>query len=83
MDFVIPIDASAAAVQLYLTEQAVHFFESTESWQCFNVFLNIVDHLVTIVQGVKHDIPPRVVAAGNSCHVIRPITDADKVGFVK
>ncbi len=30
-----------------------------------------------------HDIPPRVVAAGNPCRVIRQITDADKVGFVK
>lgn len=32
---------------------------------------------------VTHDIPPRVVAAGNPCRVIRQITDADKVGFVK
>lgn len=32
---------------------------------------------------VTHDIPPRTLAAGNPCRVIRPITDADKVGFVK
>ena len=32
---------------------------------------------------VTKDIPPRVVAAGNPCRVIRSITDADKVGFVK
>lgn len=32
---------------------------------------------------VTHDIPPRTLAAGNPCRVIRPITEADKVGFVK
>ena len=32
---------------------------------------------------VTHNIPPRMVAAGNPCRVIRQITDADKVGFVK
>lgn len=32
---------------------------------------------------VTHDISPRTVAAGNPCRVIRPITDADKLGFVK
>lgn len=32
---------------------------------------------------VTHDIPPRVIAAGNPCRVIRQITEADKVGFVK
>lgn len=32
---------------------------------------------------VTHDIPPRTVAAGNPCRVIREITEADKVGFVK
>lgn len=32
---------------------------------------------------VTHDIPPYTVAAGNPCRVIRPITEADKVGFVK
>ena len=32
---------------------------------------------------VTHDIPPRVVAAGNPCRVIKQITEADKVGFVK
>jgi len=32
---------------------------------------------------VTHDIPSRTVAAGNPCRVIRPITDADKIGFVK
>ena len=28
---------------------------------------------------VTHDIPDNVVAAGNPCRVIRPITDADKI----
>jgi len=32
---------------------------------------------------VTHDIPSRTFAAGNPCRVIRPITDADKIGFVK
>lgn len=32
---------------------------------------------------VTHDIPPRTLAAGNPCRVIRAITEADKVGFVK
>lgn len=32
---------------------------------------------------VTRDIPPRTVAAGNPCRVIRQITEADKVGFVK
>lgn len=32
---------------------------------------------------VTHDIPPRTVAVGNPCRVIKHITDADKVGFVK
>jgi acetyltransferase-like isoleucine patch superfamily enzyme len=31
---------------------------------------------------VTHDIPDNVIAAGNPCHVIRAITDADKTGFV-
>ncbi|KRL14562.1 sugar O-acetyltransferase [Schleiferilactobacillus perolens] len=30
---------------------------------------------------VTHDIPDNVIAAGNPCHVIRAITDADKTGF--
>ena len=42
---------------------------------------------VTIGQGavigagsvVTHDIPPLVVAAGNPCRVLRPITEADRV----
>jgi len=46
---------------------------------------------VTIAEGavigcgsiVTHDIPPRTVAAGNPCRVIREITEADKVGFIK
>lgn len=29
---------------------------------------------------VSRDIPPRVVAAGNPCRVLRPITEADRVG---
>ena len=28
---------------------------------------------------VTHDIPPGVVAAGNPCRVLRPITEADRV----
>ena len=32
---------------------------------------------------VTKDIPPRVVAAGNPCKVIRPIDETDKLGFVK
>lgn len=32
---------------------------------------------------VTKDIPPRVVAAGNPCKVIRPIDENDKLGFVK
>ena len=32
---------------------------------------------------VTHDIPPRTLAAGTPCRVIRPITEADKVGFIK
>lgn len=31
---------------------------------------------------VTHDIPPRTLAAGNPCRVIRAITDDDKVGFL-
>ena len=31
---------------------------------------------------VTHDIPPRVVAAGVPCRVIRAITDSDKTGFL-
>ena len=31
---------------------------------------------------VTHDIPDKVIAAGNPCKVIRPITDDDKTGFV-
>ncbi|WP_334332720.1 sugar O-acetyltransferase [Companilactobacillus sp. HBUAS59544] len=31
---------------------------------------------------VTHDIPDRVIAAGNPCKVIREITDDDKTGFV-
>ena len=31
---------------------------------------------------VTRSIPPRVVAAGNPCKVIRPITEDDKLGFV-
>lgn len=30
---------------------------------------------------VTHDIPSNVIAAGNPCKVIRPITDKDKTGF--
>jgi len=30
---------------------------------------------------VTKDIPPRVIAAGNPCRVIRPITDADKLEY--
>ncbi len=32
---------------------------------------------------VVKDIPPRVIAAGNPCRVIRKITDKDKTGFVR
>ncbi len=32
---------------------------------------------------VTRDIPPRTVAAGNPCRVIRQITDNDKIGFTK
>lgn len=32
---------------------------------------------------VTRDIPPRTLAAGNPCRIIREITEADKVGFVK
>ncbi len=32
---------------------------------------------------VTRDIPPRTVAAGNPCRVIRPITPADTLGFTK
>ncbi len=31
---------------------------------------------------VTHDIPDNVIAAGNPCKVLRPITDQDKTGFV-
>lgn len=31
---------------------------------------------------VTHDIPANVIAAGNPCRVLRPITAADKTGFV-
>ena len=31
---------------------------------------------------VTHDIPANVIAAGNPCQVLRPITTADKTGFV-
>ncbi|PTM23662.1 acetyltransferase [Lactobacillus sp. PFC-70] len=30
---------------------------------------------------VTHDIPENVIAAGNPCRVLRPITDADRTGF--
>ncbi|SHE58872.1 hypothetical protein [Lactonifactor longoviformis] len=30
---------------------------------------------------VVKDIPPRVVAAGNPCRVIRELTERDKTGF--
>ena len=30
---------------------------------------------------VTHDVPTNVVAAGNPCRVLRPITEADKTGF--
>ncbi|WP_024748138.1 sugar O-acetyltransferase [Levilactobacillus namurensis] len=30
---------------------------------------------------VTHDIPENVIAAGNPCQVLRPITDADRTGF--
>ena len=30
---------------------------------------------------VTHDIPARVIAAGNPCEVLREITAADKTGF--
>ncbi len=32
---------------------------------------------------VTHDIPSGVVAVGNPCRVLRKITEADKVGFVR
>lgn len=32
---------------------------------------------------VTRDVPPRTLAAGNPCRVIRPITEADRVGFIK
>lgn len=28
---------------------------------------------------VTHDIPPRVIAAGNPCRVLRPLTEADRI----
>lgn len=31
---------------------------------------------------VTHDIPANVIAAGNPCRVLRPITATDKTGFV-
>ncbi|AYM01582.1 hypothetical protein D8911_00720 [Levilactobacillus brevis] len=31
---------------------------------------------------VTHDIPANVIAAGNPCQVLRPITAADKTDFV-
>lgn len=30
---------------------------------------------------VTHDIPSNVIAVGNPCHVLREITEADKIGF--
>ena len=30
---------------------------------------------------VTHDVPPNVIAAGNPCRVIRPITEQDKAGY--
>ena len=30
---------------------------------------------------VTHDIPSNVIAVGNLCHVLREITEADKIGF--
>lgn len=32
---------------------------------------------------VTHDIPPRSIAVGNPCRVIRQIDESDKLGFVK
>ena len=55
-------------------------------WFCGNV---IVAPGVTIGDGsiigagsvVTKDIPANVIAAGNPCRVIRPITEADKMGY--
>lgn len=53
-----------------------------------NFNLTILDEApVTIGDGavigagsvVTHDIPPRVVAAGNPCRVLRPITEEDRI----
>ena len=55
-------------------------------WFCGNV---IVAPGVTIGDGsiigagsvVTKDVPANVIAAGNPCRVIRPITEADKMGY--
>ncbi|EQM53556.1 acetyltransferase [Lactiplantibacillus plantarum EGD-AQ4] len=57
-----------------------------DCWLAANVTVlpgvTIGDH--TIIGGgsvVTHDIPANVIAAGNPCQVIRPITAADKTGY--
>ena len=39
------------------------------------------DAIVAAGSIVTKDVPPRVIAAGNPCRVIRAITDADKTGY--
>lgn len=61
-----------------------HLFDATErvNGGCIAKPITIGDH--TIIGGgsvVTHDIPANVIAAGNPCQVIRPITAADKTGY--
>lgn len=57
---------------------------------CDNVWLGgnvVVNPGVTVGEGsvigagsvITKDIPPNVIAAGNPCHVIREITEEDKI----
>lgn len=39
------------------------------------------DSIVGAGSVVTKDVPPNVIAAGVPCRVIRPITEADRVGF--
>ena len=57
-------------------------------WICGNV--SIVpgvcigdDTIISAGSVVTHDIPSCVIAAGNPCHVLRKITEKDKVGYKK
>ena len=76
-----PLDAAQRAQGL---ERALPITLGDDVWLGGNV---VILQGVTIGSGsvigagsvVTHDIPPGVVAAGNPCRVLRPITEADRI----